>query len=102
MDGCECQAVRKLPKLPVEKIKLIFKNESSPYVLTKSILNLLYNIIIVGSVSIGIHKRNIFDQNTELIWKLLSSKNSIHTKNKFLEKNPNFVKTIASICPVNG
>ena len=70
--------------------------------MTKSLLNLLYNTVVVGSVRTTTTQRDTLDKNRRIVWQLLSDRRSLAWKKRTLEANPALVILIASTCPDAG
>ena len=66
--------------------------------LCTSLLNLLYNIVIVGSVPVNQAQRQALEQYTSTIWNILSKRTSLTAKCQLLIANPDLVIAIASTC----
>ena len=101
MDGCDA-VISSFPSLSKRQIRRILQGESRRFEVTKSLLNLLYNIVTVGSVAVSDGQRAYFDKNTELVWLLLSSSISLARKKASLEENISLVVNIAASCPRKG
>lgn len=99
MDGCDCLRVRRLARQTPQKVRQEIRSEGSDRPLTTSILNLLYNAVIVGSVATTLAQKRILDKNRALVWQLLSDYRSLAWKKRTLESNPSIVIAIASLCP---
>ena len=67
--------------------------------LTKSLLNLLYNIIRVGSVKVSATQRSYFDKHANLVLKLLAKSTPLAWKKRQLQRNLPLVLNIAASCP---
>ena len=102
MEGCAVEVIRQIPKLSNYRVRSILQRETRQYKVTKSLLNLLYNIVIVGSVPTSVVQKVYFDQHSKLVWQLLSSSNTLRWKNEQFKKNIQFTKKVASTCPTVG
>jgi hypothetical protein len=99
MDGIDREAIAGIVKSSPSEVKSIIKQESSQLEVTKSLLNILHNLIRVGSIPVEDYKRSFFDSHSELILDLLSSKRSLKWKKGTFERNPIVVINIATSWP---
>ncbi len=99
MDGILVDVISTFPRLPRQKVKAIIRDESKDLEVTKSVLNLLYNIVIIGSVPVSNTQRAYLDSRSELVRSLLSSAKSLKWKKQQLESNLALVVNIAASCP---
>jgi len=102
MEGCDVELVNKIRRLPPKKVSALLQNESKKLLLTKSLLNLVYNAVVVGSIPVSRIQRQILDENKSIVWQFLSPKSSLAWKKRLLVKNPNLALTIATLCPESG
>lgn len=99
MEGCDVAVVSQILRVARPQVKKILKGESDKYEITKSLLNLLYNIVVVGSLPVSKTQRAYFDSNAELILQLLSSAKTVTWKKGVFENNTALVLNIAASCP---
>ncbi len=99
MEGIDIDSVRRLTSVPRKDVKRILAGESKQLEVTKSLVNLLHNIIRVGSVPVSTTQRTYFDKHADKVWSLLSKTTSLHQKKKTLESNIDLVLNIAASCP---
>lgn len=99
MNGCDVSAISRIAKTPRAQVSSILKSESSQNEVTKSLLNLLYNAVIVGSLPVSVTQKSFFDNNSLLVHNLLDNSKSIKVKKELLQKHPSLVINIASLCP---
>ena len=99
MEGVDKVALLEIAKAPVSEIKYIIQAEGPNLVVTKSLLNVLHNLILVGSIPVTTRKRAFFDQEAHLVAQLLSSSQSLAWKKRVLEANPSVALNIATSCP---
>lgn len=99
MEGCAVDTVSRIPRVPRGGVKGIIQSESKQLEVTKSLLNLLENAIVVGSIPVSATQRAFFDANTVLILNLLSKRKSLTWKKAALAKNIALVINIAALCP---
>ena len=102
LPGCDAELISQLPRLPRPKVRQIIKNESPEREVTKSLLNLLENIIRVGSVPVSQTQKAYFDKHSEVVLHLLGSRKSIAWKKKVLEEDISLVLNIAASCPAGS
>ena len=98
MDGIDFGAVRRLTNLGAQEVVRLL-NDDKDFRLTKSLTNLLYNIVSVGSVRVSRLQKEYFEQFTMPVLDLLSSKRSLLHKKKLLQRHPDLVFRIAESCP---
>lgn len=101
MEGCLCEVLRQFHKLSDSEIKSVLSRESKDLEITKSLLNLIHNIVIIGSVSITKTQREFLDSNTILVLDLLSTRLSLKFKKALFLKHPSLTRYIAKLCPVS-
>jgi hypothetical protein len=99
MENFEHELVCQLARVNRAQIKRRLKDESGRLELTKSLLNLLYNIVKVGSVPVSETQKRFFDRNATLVLKLLNKSTSLKWKKQQLQRNAALVLNIAASCP---
>ena len=99
MEAFDLKLVAKIPHLYRANILRLFRAESERLELTTSLLNLLHNIVRVGSVPVTATQKSYFNTHSKLVLKLLNRKVPIDWKKKELEKNISLVINIAASCP---
>lgn len=97
-EGCLVPAVKALRHLSGSQIKKVLKTESRNLEITKSLLNILHNIVNSGYIRIGYRKRKFFEDYTQTVLFLTSKKVSIVQKKKILLKNVAIISAIANTC----
>jgi hypothetical protein len=101
MEGIVCSEVGALPRLSPERLRLILASEpSSNLTLTKSILNLLYNIVHVQSIRPSGGQKRVLEEHEELVWSLLDKRLPLHIKRQLLAEHVTLVIAIAESCPL--
>lgn len=100
MDGCDQSLVSKIHRLPRSKVQSLFTSAKGDE-LAISLLNLLHNIVKVGSVQVSATQKAFFNENSELVLQLLGRR-SLAFKRQLLENNIDVVINIAASCPVAG
>ena len=98
MDGCLCEVLTKFNTYSKSQIRHTIKSESRELEITKSLLNVLHNIIVVRSLEVTRTQKDFLDTKSEIVWYLLSGK-SVKSKKEVLEDNPELVACIAFSCP---
>lgn len=98
MDGC-LESISVFQKLSKRQVGAILLNESSQFEVTRSLLNLLHNIVLVGSVPASQEQKKIIDKHADLVWLLLSDSKSLKWKRKVFADNIDLVNCISASCP---
>lgn len=99
MEGCDIKAICQIPRLSKREITKLLKEESGKLEITKSLLNLLYNIVEVESVPVTKIQIDIFKKYWGTVDELLSTGKSYKWKKAKLASNLNLVINIAASCP---
>lgn len=99
MDGCATEIISTIRSLSRPQIRKLLQSETKELEVTKSLLNLLYNIIVVGSVPVSPTQKSFFDEHVDVTLHLLGKRSSLKSKKKLLEDNLEFVINIATSCP---
>ena len=102
LPGCITEVISQLPRLDRAKVRRILQSESAEREITKSLLNLLENIVRVGSVPVSETQRAYFDSHPEVVLNLLGSRKSIAWKKAVLEADISLVLNIAASCPAGS
>lgn len=102
MEGCVVERVAEISKVPRRQIKRIINSESDQLEVTKSLLNILYNIVIVGSIPPTTTQRAFFDNHSDLVFQLVSNSKALHWKKQALLENIPLVINIAASCHTVG
>ena len=101
MEGCDVKVIEQIPRLPRSRVRQLLKEESSDLEITKSLLNLLFNIVSVASVPVSRTQKAYFDQHADLVLALLGRR-SLKWKKAQLEREIGLVLNIAASCPTAG
>ena len=99
LEGCLCDAVSRLPHLNRSQVLQVLQGESKDLEITKSLLNLLHNIVRVGSVPVTKAQKDFFDSHAQLVLGLLNATKPLKWKKAALEANLPLVVNIAASCP---
>ena len=99
MENVDKDLIYEIAKSPLSDIRHLIQSESSDLEATKSLLNLLHNIVCTGSIAVSREKKEYFDSHSRLVYELLSSKRSLSWKKKALQTNPHIALNIAGACP---
>ena len=99
MEGFEHKTIEGIQRASPVQIRQILRNETRDLEVTKSLINLLHNIVRVGSVPVTEAQRIYFDENSDIVLRLLNRKVSITWKKEALTKNLGLVRNIAASCP---
>ena len=75
------------------------QSEGEQLELTKSLLNILYNIVTVRSIDPHPGERPVFENNADLIWYLVRPSVEVKNKKPLLLANIPLVLAIAKSCP---
>ena len=109
MTVCLNKTLRSFRGLTTLEATQILKHESKRLEITKSLLNVLYNICLDSSIPLSRRLKVEFSKHEVAIQKLLegASKRTNHTRNlqikrKILLKNPVLIKLIAETCPLQN
>ena len=98
MDVCVSSELLGLYLLNTHQIKLILKEDGQDFALTKSIINLLYNLISVQSIEASQSQRQVIEDKEDLVWQLLDPRIGIKSKKSLLLKNIPLVQVILESC----
>ena len=99
MEGIDTSLITNLHRVDRKQVGKLLKNESKQLEVTKSLLNLLHNIVRVGSVEVSETQRQFFDKHTNLVLKLLAKSTPLAWKKRQLQRNVPLVLNIAASCP---
>jgi hypothetical protein len=106
MEGCLVQTVRQLKRLEAGQIGQVLRSESKSQEVTKSLLNLLFNICLTKAVPLSHRLKAEFSKHSRLVIQLLKGANpranhtaDIQTKKRLLLRNPELVRLISEACP---
>lgn len=99
MDGCDIEIISQLSRTSRYQVSKIINSESIELEITKSLLNLLYNIVHIGSVPVSPTQKAYFDKHSQLVFDLLKKSKSLKWKKAQLENNVSLVINIAASCP---
>lgn len=81
------------------EIAHVLRGESPRLEVTKSLLNILHNIVTVGSILLTKRQKESFRTVQASVEKLLGSKTTLSQKRGILLQHPALVKALASACP---
>lgn len=99
MEGVEKELIRKIARAPPKEAKRILEDESPQLEVTKSLLNILHNLVVVGSIPATRNKRAFFDDHADVVHDLLSPKKSLAWKKTVLLRDTSLLINIATACP---
>lgn len=98
--GCLCKVVRKLLCVEAAELRsLLLKSQSGHFELTKSLLNLLHNIVRTEAVRATKTTRQAIERHEVLVWQLLSTTASLSAKTRLLADNLDLVYALSRSCP---
>ena len=98
MEGCAVGRVADITRVPRRQVKRILDSESDQLEVTKSLVNILYNIVIVGSVPPTETQRAFFDKHSDIVFQLVSRSKALYWKKEALRENISLVINIAASC----
>jgi len=102
MEGLAYSQISRIPYLTRAQVSQLVQGESADKEVTKSLLNLLHNIIRVASVPVSLSQRQFFDDNSAIVLKLLNKSISLSWKKREFEQKPEFAIQIAASCPTTN
>ena len=98
--GCLSGVVCKLLCLKTDELTdLLLTAQSRHYELTKSLVNLLWNIVRSQSVRPNKTTRQAIERNEAIVWQLLSDRPSLATKTRLLVDHLDLVYALSRSCP---
>ena len=98
MEGCAVGRVVEITTVPRRQVWKILDSESDQLEVTKSLVNILYNLVIVGSITPSPTQRVFFDKHSETVFQLLSLSRPLYWKKQELRENISLVIQIATSC----
>ena len=99
MDGCRSDILTSLAHATEEQIVVAIETETKYLEVTKSVLNVLYNIVSIGSIPISGATKSYLDNNSDLVLDLVSKSKPLWWKRQQLKRNPALAKIVAKTCP---
>ncbi len=81
------------------KARAVLNGESRELEVTKSLLNVLDNAVLVGSIPVSPVQKEYLDQHSAVVWQLLAKSGSLSAKKALLQANIPLVVAIAASCP---
>lgn len=99
MEGCLVSLVRSLKHAdPV----IALQNESDRLELSKSLINILFNVCFTRAIDLSQKLKKRFRQFDRLCLQLLDVSKDLSEKKRLLEENPELVLLIAEACPAKS
>ena len=99
-EGCLTSTLAKFPNISRAQVRQVILNESpSDHEVTKSLCNLLYNLVKVGSVPVSQTQKEFLDGHAELVLELINKRKSLKWKQAALAANIPLVLNIVASCP---
>lgn len=95
---CDLDFIRSVPGLSTGALKQLLECESPGrrYERTKSLINLLYNLLIVQSLGqVPLHLRPTFERYEDVVGQLFGPRSSLREKKQLLLHNLPLVRAIA-------
>ena len=99
MDNCDTELLKVLPRLGDRQVWGLFAYEPREYRLTKSLANLVYNIVETQALPASTQVRRLFRDNIALVTLLADRESDLAILSDKLCSNPAFVKALAKACP---
>lgn len=99
MEGCSSRLLYAIKDLSDYQIHALLKTDAPDLLLTKSLVNLLYNLLVVQSVETPTHLCKSFEAAVETISSVLDTGTNLPLANNILAANVPVVRLIASACP---
>lgn len=99
MEGCLVATVRSLRQLGAERVLQVLQAESSRMEITKSILNILFNICFTKAVVLTQKQKKLFKAYDQQCIQLLSNEYNLAEKKQMLIRAPDLIQLIAQTCP---
>lgn len=98
--GCLSGVVSKLLCLQQDELEnLLLTAQSRHYELTKSLVNLLWNIVRSRAVRPTKTTRQAIERNEVVVWQLLGTTASLATKTRLLADHLDLVYALSRSCP---
>ena len=98
--GCLSGVVCKLLCMKSDELEdLLFTAQTRHYELTKSLVNLLWNIVRSKSIRPTKATRRAIERNEAIVWQLLGCSASLATKTRLLVEHPDLVYALSRSCP---
>ena len=98
MEGCVVGRLSEIAQGTRRQVKKILDSESDQLEVTKSLVNILYNLVIVGSITPTPIQRTFFDKHSELVFQLVSKSRPLYWKKQELRDNITLVIHISTSC----
>ena len=99
MEGVDVTRVCQIVRTPRHKVKELLKAEGDDLEISKSLLNILFNLVTIGSLSTSREQKAFFDSRADTVRLLLDRRRSLQSKKETLEENIDLVIAIAASCP---
>ena len=92
-----------LAKLSQRRIYHVLGSETARrYDLTKALVDVLFNLCVVGSIETDEDQKKVFESYVDVIRPLVAKKTSLRTKKKILQANVPLVLALAETCLLNA
>lgn len=99
MEGCNVPILAQLANASASIIRSTLKSDDYTFEVTKSLVNVLYNLVIVGSIPADSYTKSFLDRKAQLVLALVSRSKPLWWKHQQLIHNPALVQVIAKSCP---
>lgn len=101
--GVEVSAICKIAHSTPETVKRLLRADSGEFPVTKSIINILHNIRLVGSIPVTKAQKRYLNNQESVVAFLLNDSHSINKLRSKLVANPKLVIFIAGVaCALNA
>lgn len=98
MEGCLRRELSAFALLPSARVRALLCSESKGLELTRSILNLIHNIVNIQSLEPTKRQKKVFEAHIEVIAQLLHKRLSLRKKKALLEANIELAIAAAASC----
>ena len=99
MENCDARVIAAVVDLSLTQIAALLKTDRPGFRLTLSIVNLLHNLLEVGSLPVPSALRESFEAELELVDQLLRPAAPHARLNRLLQRTPRFIRMLARACP---
>ena len=99
MEGCSSRLLNAFKDLSDYQIHALLKTDAPDLLLTKSLVNLLYNLLVVQSLETPPDQRKSFEAAAKQISAILDAGANLPLANRLLATNVSVARLIASVCP---
>jgi hypothetical protein len=98
MDGCLTEDLAAISLLSPQRAFYVLQSEGPKFELTRSLLNVLYNLVKVQSLEPSPSQRKALETHEAIVWPLLSPRISLQKKKALFEENISLAIAVAESC----